>query len=308
MRPPTKVRRIRVRVPGSTSNLGPGFDCLGLALGLHNDVVLEVHPDPGEPVCETVGEGAGTLALGRENMLLRAASLVIPDLTRHRLVFKSENRIPVSRGIGSSGAAIVAGLFAANLAFGKPRFSDSELFERAVSLEGHPDNVAASIYGGLVASVKANAGCRPFPLKPHPDLRAVVCVPDFELPTAQARAALPPEYTRRAAVLNVSRALVLSSSLERGLWDRLAEAMEDDLHQPYRAHLVPGFHDVLAAARGAGTCGAALSGAGPSMLALTRKGPGAEKIGRAMKAAFSRHRVKSRCLVLPVDHRGVRVQ
>ncbi|MFA6318709.1 MAG: homoserine kinase [Elusimicrobiota bacterium] len=302
-----RVRRILVKVPGSTSNLGPGFDCMGLALGLCNEVLLEAHPEPGEPVCETAGEGAGRLPSSRENLLLRAASLIIPDLTRHRLVFKARNRVPVSRGLGSSGAAIVAGLLAANHIFGRPRFSLDDLFERAISLEGHPDNVAAAIYGGLVVSVKARAGFIPFPLKPHRSLAAVVCIPELELATAQARAVLPQDYSRRAAVLNVSRALVLSSALERGLWDRLEEAMADEFHQPYRADLVPGFEDVLAAARDHGVCGAALSGAGSTMLALCRRGPGAAAIGRAMQAAFARHRVKSRFLVLPVDRRGARL-
>ncbi|MBI4678073.1 MAG: hypothetical protein HY748_10870 [Elusimicrobia bacterium] len=115
-----RVRRILVKVPGSTSNIGPGFDCLGLSVGLYNDVLLEAHPEPGEPVCETEGEGAGRLPSGRENILLRAASLIIPDLTRHRLVFKAHNRVPISRGLGSSGAAAVAGLLAANHIFGRP--------------------------------------------------------------------------------------------------------------------------------------------------------------------------------------------
>ncbi|MBI4679101.1 MAG: homoserine kinase [Elusimicrobia bacterium] len=302
-----RVRRIMVKVPGSTSNIGPGFDCLGLAVRLHNEVILEAHPAPGEPICETAGEGGGSLPSGRENLLLRAASLIIPDLTRNRLVFKAFNRVPVSRGIGSSGAAVVAGLLAANHIFGKPRFSLDDLFERAISLEGHPDNVAAAIYGGCVVSVKARAGFIPFPLKPHRDLAVVLCVPEMELSTAQARAVLPQDYSRRAAVLNVSRALILSSALERGLWDRLPEAMADEFHQPYRADLLPGFEDVLAAARDHGECGAALSGAGSSMLALCRRGPGAVKIGRAMSEAFSRHRVKSRVLVLRVDRRGARI-
>lgn len=302
-----RLRRILVRVPASTSNIGPGFDCLGLAVSLYNEVLLEAHPDPGEPVCETSGEGAGKLASGRENLLLRAASLILPDLTRHRLVFKAFNRIPISRGIGSSGAAIVGGLLAANHIFGKPRFSRDDLFERAISLEGHPDNVAASIYGGCVVSVKSRTGFIPFPLRPHRGLGVVLCVPELELSTAQARAVLPPDYSRRAAILNVSRALILSSAIERGLWDRLEEAMADEFHQPYRADLLPGFEDVLAAARDHDGCGAALSGAGSSMLALCRKGPGAAGIGRAMQAAFARHRVKSRVMVLPIDHRGARI-
>ncbi|MBI5625371.1 MAG: homoserine kinase [Elusimicrobia bacterium] len=302
-----RIRRILIQVPASTSNLGPGFDCVGMALGLCNDVLLEAHPDPGEPVCETAGEGAGRLPSGRENLLLRAASLILPDLTRRRLVFKSRNRIPISRGLGSSGAAIVAGLLGANHVFGKPRFSLDDLFERAISLEGHPDNVAAALFGGLVVSVKSRLGFIPYPLRPHRSLAAVVCVPDIELATAQSRAVLPQDYSRRAAVLNVSRALVLSSALERGLWDRLEEAMADEFHQPYRADLVPGFEDVLAAARDHGDCGAALSGAGSSVVALCRRGPCTAAIGRAMQAAFTRHRVKSRFLVLPVHREGARL-
>jgi homoserine kinase len=256
---------------------------------------------------EITREGARELPRGRANLMVKAAEAVLAGRIDNRLVFKAVNRIPQARGLGSSAAAIVAGLFAANRLLKPDSLTDEQLFERAVAMEGHPDNAAPAIHGGLVVSIREAAGVRVHSLKPHRDLCAVVCVPDFELSTAKARGVLPKTVAMADAVENIARALLLSSALERGRWDALAAAMQDRLHQPHRSHLVRGFNTVLRAAREAGTCGAALSGSGPSFLALCRKGPAAAKIGRAMRRAFLRHGVESRALVLPIDRAGVTV-
>jgi homoserine kinase len=200
----------------------------------------------------------------------------------------------------------VSGLFAANELFNKPLLSLEELLEYAATWEGHPDNVAPALYGGVRLSIKERNGFKHFPLSYHRELTAVVCIPAFELATAKAREVLPNDILREAAVENISRSMLLSSAIAKGRWADLSWAMKDRLHQPYRAPLINGFTDVMAAALAAGTCGAALSGSGPTILALCRKGPEARSIGAAMCAAFQRHGIESRFLILGIENRGAR--
>ena len=301
------LQRVKVKVPASTSNIGPGFDCLGMALRLYNELVVEKHSEDGPPEVEIQGEGAESLPKDKTNLMARACDTVIAGRFSNRLVFKAHNRIPLARGLGSSAAAIVAGLFAANRLLDPSPLTDEQLFEYAVVMEGHPDNVAPAVKGGVMISIKEHKAVRSLALKPHKDLTAVVCIPEFQLETAKARAVLPDTVLREATVENVSRAMLLASAIERGRWEDLAAAMGDRLHQPYRAELIPGFKDVLKAALSAGTCGAALSGSGPTVLALCRKGPQAQAIGEAMVKAFAGHGIKSRAEVLAVEPRGVRV-
>lgn len=300
------MRQVRVSVPGSTSNLGPAFDCLGLALSLRNELTLELHEGSGEALVEIEGEGALTLSRGPDNLMVRAASTVLAGRPGIKMVFKARNRIPVGRGLGSSAAAVVAGLVAANELIGRP-LGAPQLLEYAATLEGHPDNAAPALLGGLVAALRRDNKPLAFPLKFHGDLRAVVCVPDFELSTASARAVLPATLLREQAVANIGRALLLTTALEQGLWERLPIAMEDQLHQPYRAPLVKGFAEVLRAARQAGPCAAALSGAGPSILALCPKSADQGAIGRAMTEAFAAQGVPSRFLLLEPEKEGAKV-
>ncbi|MBI3551804.1 MAG: homoserine kinase [Elusimicrobia bacterium] len=303
-----RPRRVKVTVPASTSNLGPGFDCLGLALGLYNELVVEEHPEPGETTIEISGEGAETLPRGPENMILKAANAVIAGREHGRLLFKAVNRIPLARGLGSSAAAIVSGLVAANELFKPSALTPRELFQYAATLEGHPDNAAPALFGGLTVCVKQRQGSEPFPLKVHKDLCAVVCVPDFELATSKARAVLPHTVLLSQAVDNIARAALLTAALERGIWGALSEATQDVLHQPYRSSLVAGLDEALSAARRAAPCGAALSGSGPTTVAFCKKGPHARRIGEAMRSEFSRRGVKCKVLVLAVDRRGARAQ
>ncbi len=293
---------VSVRVPATTSNLGPGFDCLGMALSLHNELTLELREGAGEPEIVIEGEGADTLPRTRENLVFKAANAVFAGRAPGRLALRCVNRIPLGRGLGSSGAAAVAGALAANHLLGKPALSAAELIEYATTLEGHPDNAAPAVLGGLVACVRRQKSLATYPLKAHPDLRAVVCIPDFQLATEKARAVLPASYLRADAVDNVARALVLGSALEQGHWDRLAAAMEDRFHQPYRAPLVKGLSSVIKAALAAGAAGACLSGAGPTMLALAPASADLEKIGEAMKEAFAKNDIQSKSLALTVAH------
>jgi homoserine kinase len=303
----TKVlARVTVTAPASTSNLGPGFDCLGLALGLRNELVLELHDASGPPVVEIEGAGADTLPRGEQNMLVHAARQVLPPALPGRLVFKARNRVPLARGLGSSAAAIVTGLWAGAHLLGTLRRSEDELEQMAVALEGHPDNIAPCVHGGLTASLSVDGRARAHRLGIHPSLSAVVCIPDFELSTKTARGVLPETVYLADSVFNTSRALLLTKTLESGHVSRLPELMKDRLHQPYRAKLVPGLEDALTAAVEAGAAGAALSGSGPTVFAFV-EGRSASA-GEAMVRAFHKHGVASRWLALPVDHQGVRVE
>jgi homoserine kinase len=301
------LARVTVTVPATTSNLGPGFDCLGLSLDLRNELTLELRDGRGPAVVEIEGEGAESLPRGEKNMLVRAARLILPRSLPGRLVFKSVNRIPLARGLGSSAAAAVAGLWAGAHLFGTLRTSEDELEALAVSLEGHPDNVAPCVHGGLTASLSVNGRSRANRLNIHPSLSAVVCVPAFELATKKARAALPKKVPLADAVYNSSRAILLARALETGHTSHLADLMDDRLHQPYRAKLVPGLREALAAAVKAGAAGAALSGSGPTVFAFVESGRGA-KVGAAMKRAFLKKRISSSWLALGIDHQGVRIE
>ncbi len=304
----TKIlARVTVSVPASTSNLGPGFDCLGLALDLRNELTLELVEGRGSAIVDVEGEGAATLPRGESNRIVQAALLVLPKRLPGRLIFKAVNRIPLARGLGSSAAAAVAGLWAGAHLFGTLRRSEDELESLAVKLEGHPDNVAPCVHGGLTASLIENGRFSAQRLNIHPSFSAVIGVPEFPLATKKARAVLPKNVPLADAVFNVARATLLVRALETGRTRDLDVLMGDRLHQPYRARLVPGLANALAAAVKAGAAGAALSGSGPSVLALVSGGSG-RRVGEAIRRAFAAKRVRARALELNADHQGVRIE
>ena len=273
---------IRVRVPATSANLGPGFDALGLALRLHN--VLELEPAE-EPAIEVEGEGAATLPRDPSHLAYRAALAVHARAGRPARAFRirQRNRIPLGRGLGSSAAAIVAGAVVANALLGDP-LDRQGLLDLAAELEGHPDNVAAALLGGLVVCADTPSGIRWVRLTP-PALAAVVAVPEFAVSTREARRLLPPQVPFGDAVFNVTRTALLVAALTAGRTDLLGQATEDRLHQPYRAALVPGLEEAFAAARRAGAHGVALSGSGPTVLALGEAAGIGEAIARAFRAA-----------------------
>lgn len=297
-------RPFRVAVPATTANLGPGFDALGLALGLHN--VFSFEP-AAELSVEIHGEGAGTLRHDAENLIVRAARAVATaagqDLPPFRL--KAENHIPPARGLGSSASAVAGGLVAGNHLLGSPLALD-ELLRLAVRLEGHPDNVAAALYGGLVAVGMAGDRAVHVRLEPPAGVVAALCIPEQPLPTRQARAVLPRQVSLEDAVHNLSRTALLVASLATGQLDLLAVAMQDRLHQPYRAAIFPALEPCIAAALRAGALGAALSGAGSTIVALARP-ERAEAAAAAMVAAAVRHGYPARGTVVPLEVQGARI-
>lgn len=300
-----KDKAITVRVPGTSANCGPGFDALGVACTIYNELDLTLYRDP-HLFIEVEGEGAETIPLDERNIAWKAAQLLLrrADAPFRGARMRMRNCIPLARGLGSSAAAIVAALVAANAAIGAP-FDRRALLQMATELEGHPDNVAPALYGGVTASVMADGKADTLSFLPACPLQLVVAVPDFNLSTKRARQALPESVPLADAVYNVSRAALFVAALCKGEPRYLSQALADRLHQPYRMPLVPGMQDVLDAARRAGALGAALSGAGPCLIAFTQT-RGAE-IGAAMVEAFAPHGVEARSLLLDIDAKGAAV-
>ena len=297
--------RVRVRVPATSANLGPGFDVLGLALALHNEIVAE---DADAVHVDVTGEGAGRLPTGADNVVARAARLAHEAAGRPfaGVTLRCLNRIPPSRGLGSSAAAWVGGLAAGNALMGSPLDRDA-LLTLAARAEGHPDNVTAALLGGLTVSCWTGERVAAVTLPVPPALRWVVLVPEAEGSTAEARAALPDDYPRADAVFNLQRVSLLLATLATaggGAPDPaiLATAMEDRLHQPYRLKLFPWMPAVADAARAAGALGCVLSGAGPSLLAAVRDD--ADVVARSMEGALAAAGVRGRAWAFAVDTEG----
>ncbi|HSI80406.1 MAG TPA: homoserine kinase [Solirubrobacterales bacterium] len=252
-------RRRLVRVPATSANLGPGYDVLAAALSLQLE--LEV-TEAGEFGIDPGGEG---LPADRSNLCVRAFESLHPV---DRLRFEVRSEIPLARGLGSSAAAIVAGLLAADHMYELGLGSD-DVYARAVELEGHPDNVGAALYGGFVLCPSADgAGSRPAPVRldPPQGVEAVVVVPADEVPTTDARAAMPAVIDVADAVANVAAASQLVLGIERSDLTLIARGLEDRLHQPARRGLYERSMDFVERARDFGALGATISGAGPTVL------------------------------------------
>ncbi|MBL0388292.1 homoserine kinase [Tumebacillus sp. ITR2] len=290
------------RVPATTANLGPGFDVLGMALNLYNEVEMEEIQQGLEITVE--GEGAGLIAFDESNLVYQAALHVFEKVGRapSGLRIHLHNEIPVTRGLGSSSAALVGGLAAANRLCGDA-LTREELLEIATEMEGHPDNVAPVLYGGLMIAGLVRGKWRTQRLTPPAGLCIVAAVPDFELSTEKAREVLPEKVERSHAIFTASHVGLLVSAIARNDLELFGACLEDVLHQPYREPLVPGLRDVLSAAEAAGALGAALSGAGPTLVAFTEGHR--EEVGHAIQDAFSAHGVKCRIMHLYPDLGGV---
>jgi homoserine kinase len=292
-----------VRVPATSANLGPGFDALGLALQLYNEVTAT----ESDTVAVTIeGFGARDLPEDRTNVVARGIALAYEAAGRP---FKGVhaacvNRIPPARGLGSSAAAWVGGLAAGNALLGSP-LDTGALLALATRSEGHPDNVAAAIHGGLTVSCATDDGVRAIALPVPAPLTWVALIPDVTSATAEARAVLPDTVPRADAVFNVQRVALLLAALAAGRVGALVTALDDRLHQPYRRRLFPWMPDVVARARDAGALGCVLSGAGPSLLAVAEGDAG--PVARAMEAALHAAGVSGTARELAVDTTGVTI-
>lgn len=303
---------VRVRVPASTANLGPGFDVAGMALGLYNEFEVEIVPkEKGSAPLQVAvsGEGRGRIPLGENNLMVRACRKTWREAGWHphgHLRVHLHNRIPTGSGLGSSASAIVGGLVAANHLMGN-RLGVRRLLELATEMEGHPDNVAAAMLGGVTFAVAGEGRLLDWVALPAPEIKMVVGIPDFQLPTRIARKALPPQVSFEDAVFNVGRASLLAAALCRGRLDLLKTAMEDRLHHPYRSRLVPGMEAAFAGAKKAGALGVALSGAGPTVVAFIPPEESGDAVSAAIKDAFAESGVACRLAVLEPDHEGAQV-
>ena len=293
-----------IKVPATSANLGPGFDALGLALDLWNETVIT----PANDFAVTVkGEGAERLASGKNNLIIRAAQRLAERAGKTLPPFHAEcaNVIPLSSGMGSSSAAILTGLLAGNGLLENP-LSKEEILNLASEIEGHPDNVAPALLGGLVVSTMDADKVIAHQIPIGMDVHITIALPDFYLSTKQARAALPRKISVKNAVHNISRAVLVVEAFRIGESDLLGRVMTDKLHQPYRLKLIPGAISAMGAAREAGAAAVALSGAGPSVIAFS---PKAETgIGESMKRAFEAAGLKARIFNLGVSGSGAEIQ
>ncbi|MFN2145663.1 MAG: homoserine kinase [Anaerolineales bacterium] len=300
--------KVHVSVPATTANLGPGFDALGLALDLWNETDLSLRED-GKVQLTVRGEGQNVLPLGADNMVARAA-LRLFELTGEPcpgLQIDCLNRVPLGSGMGSSSAALLTGLLGANGLLGNP-MSDEDLLYLAIEIEGHPDNVAPAMLGGLVVSMVKEGRAFSMRLSAEGDyahLYVTIALPDFYFPTHEARAILPDVVSWEKAVFNISRAILVTEALRTGDLELLGRAMKDSLHQPYRMAQIPGSIDALEAAKAAGAAAVALSGAGPSLIAFASGA--APEIGAGMKQAFKAAGLSARIFELKVSPKGAGV-
>jgi homoserine kinase len=297
------VIRWSASAPASTSNLGPGFDCLGLALRLPLTVTATRIPEGFR--IERRGEGSDLAVDPNQDALLAAYRRLFREAKKPvpTVALAIRSAIPVARGLGSSAAAITAGLTLANHWL-RGRFSREELLELAVEIEGHPDNVSAALLGGLTLSLPRSAGTTTSLSLPSPrGLGITLVVPEVRVSTEKARALLPRTVPLAAAAANTARALALLYALERRRPDLLADALLDVYHVPHRARLIPAYDRVAEAGRRAGAHGVTISGSGPTLLVLHAPGAGT-RIGAAMVRAFARARVRARAIPGRIEPRG----
>ncbi|MFT3951293.1 MAG: homoserine kinase [Oscillospiraceae bacterium] len=256
---------IQIRIPATSANLGAGFDALGLALGFYNYV--EIGESDRVEICTT--DENCDVPTDESNLIYRSAQDLyrVCGKTLGGLKLVQTNQIPFARGLGSSSACIAAGLVGANVLLGSP-LSQDDLIDLAAQIEGHPDNTAPALLGGIVTAVFDGRRVHWVRQEVYTKLKFAAIIPDFELKTERARACLPTEVSHKDAVYNLSRAALFSASLLTGKFENLRTAVHDRLHQPYRMELIPRCRDVFDIAYSHGAYGVFISGAGPTVMAI----------------------------------------
>lgn len=305
-------RRIVVEVPATTANLGAGYDCLGLALDMINRIEVEVRGwSGGEIELEIEGEGRAELTEDRENRFVRGleAALVaargeMPEGVGWRV--SMHNRIPLTRGLGSSAAATVGGLVAGNALSGDT-LSPGELVRLATEIEGHPDNAAAALLGGFVVSAAADGAVESIRFDVPRDLRCVAFIPDLRLPTEAMRRALPETVPLADAVANLGRVAIGVAGIAGHRMDLIRVLTVDRLHEPYRAAVYPQLPRLVEAAREAGALGACLSGAGSTVIAFTDRVGAIHRIEAAFSAVAADMDLPGRVAVIAPRNAGAAI-
>jgi homoserine kinase len=292
-----------IRVPATTANLGAGFDCIGAALSLYNEFTFT--PIETAPLVITVvGLEADRVDLDASNLAYQAFLKLYAQIDRTPPGIKLEIKlgVPLARGLGSSATAIVGGLLGANALAGNP-LSSAEVMQLAIEMEGHPDNVVPALIGGCRLAATAANGWAIADIPWHSSIVPVVAIPNFELSTAAARSVLPNEYSRADAIFNTAHLGLMIRGLETGNAEWLTAGLVDRIHQPYRQQLIPGYTDVESAVIATGGYGMVISGAGPTLLAITTA-ERAKTVATAMSQAWAVHNIQVQAQPLEVDLQG----
>lgn len=300
------LKNIKVYIPATSANLGPGFDCVGIALDLWNRFELEIDPMQKKLRVENYGEGVHELPSDAKNLVVQTMLQTLPDRYARRMPqwkICCHNQVPCRSGLGSSSTAVLAGV-AFSQAIQKGSVHLMDILKQAASLEGHPDNVAPAVMGGLVVAAIKDGQVFVHPI-PGVMTEVVVCVPDYHFLTSYARTLVPKKFTRTDTVFNISRSLLVVESIRTGNDELLAQVMEDRLHEPHRLPHIPGAEEAVRSALAKGAVAVSLSGAGPGLLAFARKRH--HSIGRAMQSAFQRAGLDARYWIIRACTSGLRL-
>lgn len=297
------LHKVTVKVPATTANLGPAFDCVGMALDLFNSVTLEIS---GNQSFAISGEGEKFLPKSADNRIFKAVQAVYAEIHKPLpvLAVSCVNEIPLVRGLGSSSAAALSGLVAANALEGGP-ITQERILEMAVEIEGHPDNVAPALLGGCQIVVQNGDKIVTSAVKVADGLKAVLFIPDFQMSTSKARSLLAKEISRKDAVFNIGRTALLCNALSTGDWCQLKVATEDRLHQQARESMFPAMPKIISAALEAGAHGAFLSGAGPTIIALASEKQ--NEIESAMSREAGGDKVNGKTMTLSLSTLGAHI-
>lgn len=297
---------VKVRVPATTANLGPGFDCLGMAVAIYNEITIDRAESASVEITASGSAATSDISLDSSNLVYRAAAHVLKLAGQNPSGIRLNLNInaPLARGLGSSASAIAGGMFAANEFAGNP-LTLADLARETTRMEGHPDNVVPCLVGGLTSSLCLGEEVLYQQVQPAASIRCVFFIPDYELETAKARGVMPAEVSMADAVFNSSRIPFVLSHLSTGNLENLRMIMDDRLHQPYRIPLIRGYEDVREAALTAGAAAVCISGAGPTILAVCNTET-APAVAVAGKAALEAAGVQVDCRIVETDPNGCR--
>lgn len=300
------MQKFCVKVPASSANLGPGFDVLGMALDIFNEFHVTCGAE-NAPGIRVEGAWSPEVSCGEDNLFSRAlhagldsAGVECPPVSTTFI-----SRIPLARGLGSSATGILGGLLAARTITGG-KLPEGELLRLAVEMEGHADNIMAAYMGGIVINYERAGVPRGMRIVPQGRLEAALAIPDLKTSTKQARAILPDSYPRGDVVTTIRNVSLLVMALATGQWEVLASAMEDRIHEPYRMPLIPGFQQVKEAALSSGAHGVAISGSGPTVIALCSDN--AVHVAGQMAAVFERNGIACGSMAAAVSDRGAFIE
>lgn len=311
------IMKISVKVPATTANLGPGFDCLGMALPIYNTITIEETVLPGTGIeINVINDNESSdefltehIPMDENSIIYKAVELLYNSIgqTPSELKITVQSQIPIARGLGSSASVIVGGLLAANELLGRPA-DEVALLSIATEVEGHPDNVTPAIIGGLVLSSQEDDGTILYRKLDWPeDWNITVCVPDYELSTDISRSVLPKEVPMQDAVFNAKRLGMFIQAVNTKDADLMRKALQDRLHQPYRMKLVPGLDKIIENLKHEeNVLGCVLSGAGPSIIVISQKND-LDKIKSIIKNTWEDMNVKVNIMTLPVEKEGAQI-